>query len=70
MIITEHGVPIFDFQEYARGDEVLVSGLLTAILKFVEETEKDKLSRLLLEESQFLISTYENQNIIRNIIYT
>ena len=60
MIITEHGVPIFDFQEYARGDEVLVSGLLTAILKFVEETEKDKLSRLLLEESQFLISTYES----------
>ncbi len=60
MIITEHGVPLFDFQEFARGDEVLVSGLLTAILRFVEETEKDKLSRLLLEESQFLISTRES----------
>ena len=60
MIITEHGVPIFDFQKYARGDEILVSGLITAILRFVEETEKDKLSRLLLEESQFLISTQES----------
>lgn len=60
MIITEHGVPIFDFQEYARGDEILVSGLITAILRFVEETEKDKLSRLLLEESQFLISSKES----------
>ena len=55
LIITEHGVPIFDYEEYGRDDEVLVGGLLTAILKFVEETEQDKLSRLLLEESQFLV---------------
>ncbi len=55
LIITEHGVPIFDYEEYGRDDEVLVSGLLTAILRFVEETEKEKLSRLLLEESQFLV---------------
>ncbi|MHA1197926.1 MAG: hypothetical protein ACTSQF_01020 [Candidatus Heimdallarchaeaceae archaeon] len=59
MITTEAGVPIFDFQEFARGDEVLVSGLITAILRFIEETEKDTLSRLLLEESQFLISSKE-----------
>lgn len=59
MIITEAGVPIFDFQEFARGDEILVSGLITAILRFIEETEKDKLSRLLLEESQFLITSKE-----------
>ncbi len=60
MIITESGVPIFDFQEYARGDEILVSGLITAILRFIEETEKDKLSRMLLEESQFLIQSRDS----------
>ena len=58
--ITEHGVPVFDFKEYARGDEILVSGLITAILKFVEELEQDKLSRLLLEESQFLLQSKES----------
>jgi hypothetical protein len=60
LIITEHGVPIFDYEEYGRDDEVLVGGLLTAILKFVEETEQDKLSRLLLEESQFLVISKES----------
>ncbi len=60
LIITEHGVPIFDYEEYGRDDEVLVGGLLTAILKFVEETEQEKLSRLLLEESQFLVISKES----------
>ena len=60
LIITEHGVPIFDFEEYSRGDEVLVSGLITAILRFVEETEKEKLSRVLLEESQFLLKSKDS----------
>ena len=60
LIITEHGVPIFDYEKYGRDDEVLVGGLLTAILKFVEETEKEKLSRLLLEESQFLVMSRES----------
>jgi hypothetical protein len=60
LIITEHGVPIFDYEEYSRGDEVLVSGLITAILRFVEETEKEKLSRVLLEESQFLLKSKDS----------
>ncbi|MHA1221988.1 MAG: hypothetical protein ACTSSG_05630 [Candidatus Heimdallarchaeaceae archaeon] len=60
LIITSSGVPIFDFEDYSRGDEILVSGLITAILKFVEETEKEKLSRVLLEESQFLLTSTES----------
>ncbi len=57
LIVTEHGVPIFDYEKYSRGDEVLVSGLITAILRFIEETEKEKLSRVLLEESQYLLKS-------------
>ncbi|NPD88653.1 MAG: hypothetical protein HGN29_08005 [Asgard group archaeon] len=60
LIITEHGVPIFDYEEYSRGDEVLVSGLITAILRFVEEIEKEKLSRVLLEESQYLLKSKDS----------
>lgn len=59
LIITEHGLPVFDYKEYSRGDEVLVSGLITAILRFVEETEKERLSRVLLEESQYLLKSRE-----------
>ncbi len=60
LIITEHGLPVFDYKEYSRGDEVLVSGLITAILRFVEETEKEKLSRVLLEEIQYLLKSRES----------
>ncbi len=59
LIVSEHGVPVFDYKEYSRGDEVLVSGLITAILRFVEEIEKEKLSRVMLEESQFLLKTQD-----------
>jgi len=60
LIVSEHGLPVFDYEEYSRGDEVLVSGLITAILRFVEETEKEKLSRVMLEESQYLLTTHDS----------
>ena len=60
LIVSEHGLPVFDFEEYSRGDEVLVSGLITAILKFVEETEKERLSRVMLEESQYLLTAHDS----------
>ena len=60
LIVSEHGLPVFDYEEYSRGDEVLVSGLITAILKFVEETEKEKLSRVMLEESQYLLTAHDS----------
>lgn len=60
LIITADGIPLFDFEDYTRGDEVLVSGLLAGFLRFAEETEKEKISRVILEESQFILSLAED----------
>ncbi|MHA1303389.1 MAG: hypothetical protein ACTSPI_06785 [Candidatus Heimdallarchaeaceae archaeon] len=60
LIITNDGIPVFDYEEYARGDEALVGGLITALTKFAEETEKETISRVMLQESQFILKKYNS----------
>jgi hypothetical protein len=67
LIVTDSGLPVFDYEKYSRGDEVLVSGLVTAILKFAEETEKERLSRVYFEESLYILSTIESVILIFQI---
>jgi len=67
LIVTDSGLPVFDYEEYSRGDEVLVSGLVTAILKFAEETEKERLSRVYFEESLYILKVIESVILIFQI---
>ncbi|MHA1419034.1 MAG: hypothetical protein ACTSPO_08670 [Candidatus Heimdallarchaeaceae archaeon] len=67
LIVTESGLPVFDYEEYSRGDEVLVSGLVTAILRFAEETEKERLSRVYFEESLYILTVIESVILIFQI---
>ncbi|MCK5410433.1 MAG: hypothetical protein KAJ30_09215, partial [Candidatus Heimdallarchaeota archaeon] len=67
LIVTDSGLPVFDYEEYSRGDEVLVSGLVTAILRFAEETEKERLSRVYFEESLYILTVIESVILIFQI---
>jgi len=67
LIVNDCGLPVFDYEEYSRGDEVLVSGLVTAILKFAEETEKERLSRVYFEESLYILTVIESVILIFQI---
>ncbi|MBY9001011.1 MAG: hypothetical protein KGD64_08865 [Candidatus Heimdallarchaeota archaeon] len=67
LIVTDCGLPVFDYEEYSRGDEVLVSGLITAILRFAEETEKERLSRVYFEESLYILTVVESVTLIFQI---
>ncbi|UJG43496.1 MAG: hypothetical protein K9W46_14145 [Candidatus Heimdallarchaeum endolithica] len=60
LIITNEGIPVFDYKEYAKEDEALVGGLITALMKFAEETTKESISRVMLQESQFILKKYNS----------
>ncbi len=60
LVITETGLPLFDHSESARTDSALVSGLISAILKFAEETEKETISRVMFQESQYILKTIQS----------
>ncbi|MHA1115265.1 MAG: hypothetical protein ACTSRR_03805 [Candidatus Heimdallarchaeaceae archaeon] len=60
LIITNEGIPVFDYKDYAKEDEALVGGLITALMKFAEETTKESISRVMLQESQFILKKFNS----------
>lgn len=60
-IIKNDGVLLFGYSlEKAQQDPALVSGLLTAMMQFAQETLQEKVSQIFLEESLYVFGRKEN----------
>ncbi len=68
ILIISNGIPIFDYEDFAKQNDVLVGGLITALTQFTEETEKETISRVLLEESQFILKKIDNLIFVLQIL--
>ncbi len=51
----DSGLPLFDYDAKERGDGMIVSGWFTAIKQFATETEKDKLTRIMFQDSSYIL---------------
>ena len=59
MIITDAGLPIFDYIEYAKEDQVLLSGLLSALMSFASSTENEEISKVTFAQSMYIFKIVE-----------